>query len=119
MPAVDTERFRLRSFVERLVQLGECEVHDKPIELAVRRDEVHIPTVIAAVMLDATTGYIKLGDQGFDARRNSRAFADDVCAVAAGADRADRDGRGVAWRFCPSERIVRDRREPGRCVRLG
>ena len=33
MPAVDTERFRLRSFVERLVQLGECEVHDKPIDL--------------------------------------------------------------------------------------
>jgi 2,5-furandicarboxylate decarboxylase 1 len=29
----DTERFRLRSFVERLVQMGECEVHDKPIDL--------------------------------------------------------------------------------------
>jgi UbiD family decarboxylase len=33
MPAADTERFRLRGFVERLVQLGECEVHDKPIDL--------------------------------------------------------------------------------------
>jgi UbiD family decarboxylase len=33
MPDVDTERFRLRRFVERLVQLGECEVHDKPIDL--------------------------------------------------------------------------------------
>jgi 2,5-furandicarboxylate decarboxylase 1 len=33
MPAVDTERFRLRNFVDRLVQLGECEVHDKPIDL--------------------------------------------------------------------------------------
>jgi UbiD family decarboxylase len=33
MAAVDTERFRLRRFVERLVQLGECEVHDKPIDL--------------------------------------------------------------------------------------
>jgi UbiD family decarboxylase len=32
-PAVDTERFRLRHFVDRLVQLGECEVHDKPIDL--------------------------------------------------------------------------------------
>jgi UbiD family decarboxylase len=31
--AVDTERFRLRSFVERLVDLGECEVHDRPIDL--------------------------------------------------------------------------------------
>jgi UbiD family decarboxylase len=31
--AADTERFRLRRFVERLVQLGECEVHDKPIDL--------------------------------------------------------------------------------------
>ena len=33
MAAVDTERFRLRRFVERLVQLGECEIHDKPIDL--------------------------------------------------------------------------------------
>src|SRR5690242_20448763 len=33
MAAIDTERFRLRRFVERLVQLGECEVHDRPIDL--------------------------------------------------------------------------------------
>jgi UbiD family decarboxylase len=33
MAAVDTERFRLRRFVERLIQLGECEVHDRPIDL--------------------------------------------------------------------------------------
>src|SRR5690349_886146 len=33
MAAADFERFRLRHFVERLVQLGECEVHDKPIDL--------------------------------------------------------------------------------------
>ena len=33
MAAIDTERFRLRRFVERLVQLGECEVHDQPIDL--------------------------------------------------------------------------------------
>jgi UbiD family decarboxylase len=31
--AVDTDRFRLRRFAERLVQFGECEVHDKPIHL--------------------------------------------------------------------------------------
>ena len=31
--AADTERFRLRRFVERMVQLGECEVHDRPIDL--------------------------------------------------------------------------------------
>jgi 2,5-furandicarboxylate decarboxylase 1 len=30
---VDTEKFRLRSFVEKLVQRGECIVHDAPIEL--------------------------------------------------------------------------------------
>jgi len=30
---VDTARFRLRRFVERLVELGECEVHDQPIDL--------------------------------------------------------------------------------------
>jgi carboxyl-terminal processing protease len=34
------------------------------IELAVARDEVHIPTVPAAIMLDANTGYIKLQDFG-------------------------------------------------------
>src|SRR5690349_2012317 len=34
--------------------------YDEPIKLAVMRDEVHIPTVPAALMLDATTGYIKL-----------------------------------------------------------
>jgi 2,5-furandicarboxylate decarboxylase 1 len=33
MPTIDTERFRLRNFVEKLVDLGECEVHDKPIDL--------------------------------------------------------------------------------------
>src|SRR5215475_14513722 len=33
MTAADTERFRLRRFIERLVQLGECELHDKPIDL--------------------------------------------------------------------------------------
>jgi carboxyl-terminal processing protease len=34
--------------------------YEKLIDLRVRRDEVHIPTVAAAVMLDDTTGYIKL-----------------------------------------------------------
>src|SRR5262245_10203541 len=34
------------------------------IDLAVNRDEVHIPTVPAAIMLDATTGYLKLLDFG-------------------------------------------------------
>ena len=31
--AADTEKFRLRRFVDRLVELGECEVFDKPIDL--------------------------------------------------------------------------------------
>jgi len=30
---VDTERFRLRHFVDRLIAAGECEVFDKPIDL--------------------------------------------------------------------------------------
>ncbi len=34
--------------------------YEQLIDLRVRRDEVHIPTVTAAVMLDETTGYIKL-----------------------------------------------------------
>ena len=33
MPAIDTERFRLRNFVEQLVDLGECEVREEPIDL--------------------------------------------------------------------------------------
>jgi UbiD family decarboxylase len=31
--AIDTERFRLRNFVQQLTDAGECEVHDAPIEL--------------------------------------------------------------------------------------
>jgi len=33
LPQPDTEKFRLRPFVERLVQQGECVVHDAPIDL--------------------------------------------------------------------------------------
>src|SRR5215218_7377364 len=32
-PACDTERFRLRRFVDRLVEWGECEMYDRPIDL--------------------------------------------------------------------------------------
>ena len=38
--------------------------YDEPIKLAVMRDEVHIPTIPAAILLDARTGYIKLQDFG-------------------------------------------------------
>jgi carboxyl-terminal processing protease len=38
--------------------------YDGLIDFTVMRDEVHIATVPAAVMLDATTGYIKLQDFG-------------------------------------------------------
>jgi carboxyl-terminal processing protease len=37
---------------------------DQPLPMRVRRDEVHIPTVSAAVMLDQTTGYIKVDQFG-------------------------------------------------------
>jgi UbiD family decarboxylase len=33
MATIDTERFRLRHFVEKLVDVGECEVHNAPIDL--------------------------------------------------------------------------------------
>ena len=33
MPTIDTERFRLRHFVERLVDDGECEVRDRAVDL--------------------------------------------------------------------------------------
>ena len=38
--------------------------YEKLIELQVPRDEVRMPTIHAAVMLDATTGYIRLQDFG-------------------------------------------------------
>ena len=33
MPTIDTERFRLRNFVEYLIETGECEVREKPVDL--------------------------------------------------------------------------------------
>ena len=38
--------------------------YDKLIDLAVPRDEVRMPTIPAAVMLDSTTGYIRVTDFG-------------------------------------------------------
>jgi carboxyl-terminal processing protease len=38
--------------------------YDKLIDLQVQRDEVRMPTVTAAVMLDATTGYVRVSDFG-------------------------------------------------------
>jgi carboxyl-terminal processing protease len=38
--------------------------YDKLIDLQVPRDEVRMPTIPAAVMLDATTGYIRVSDFG-------------------------------------------------------
>src|SRR5688572_20859055 len=56
---------RLRGPKGTTVNIGVKRVgYDKLIDLQVRRDEVHIPTVPAAVMLDATTGYIRLQDFG-------------------------------------------------------
>jgi carboxyl-terminal processing protease len=37
---------------------------DQLIDLKVTRDEIHIPTVPASFMLDATTGYIRISDFG-------------------------------------------------------
>ena len=38
--------------------------YEKPIELQVVRDEIHIPTVPSAFMLDATTAYVHVQDFG-------------------------------------------------------
>ena len=38
--------------------------YDKLIDLQVVRDEIHIPTVPAAFMLDGTTGYVRVSDFG-------------------------------------------------------
>jgi len=32
-PEIDTERFRLRRFIDRLIQAGEVDIHDEPVEL--------------------------------------------------------------------------------------
>ena len=37
---------------------------DKLIDLEVTRDEIHIPTVAAAFLLDATTGYVRVSEFG-------------------------------------------------------
>ena len=51
--------------------------YEKLLDLRVRRDEVHIPTVAAAVMLDDTTGYIKLTEFAENSDRElGRALAD-------------------------------------------
>ena len=51
MTEIDTESFRLRSFVERLVAAGECVVHDAPIELVESRKpilpRVWTPNIVA------------------------------------------------------------------------
>ena len=38
--------------------------YDKLIELKVNRDEIHMPTVPAVFMIDATTGYVRISDFG-------------------------------------------------------
>jgi len=51
--------------------------YEQLIDLRVRRDEVHIPTVTAAVLLDETTGYIKLTEFAENSDRElGRALAD-------------------------------------------
>jgi carboxyl-terminal processing protease len=50
------------------------------IPLDVRRDEVHIPTVPAAVMLDEATGYIKLQDFGENTDQELGRALDDLAA---------------------------------------
>jgi carboxyl-terminal processing protease len=56
---------RLRGPKQTAVKISIRRVgYDQLIDLAVMRDEVHIPTVLAAVMLDSSTGYIKLQDFG-------------------------------------------------------
>ena len=58
MPEVDTEKFRLRHFVEKLVQRGECIVHDRPIDLI----------DIAATADHGHRAYFDKGGTGFGVR---------------------------------------------------
>ncbi len=54
--------------------------YDKPIPLEVTRDEVYIPTVPAAFMLDATTGYIRLQDFGENTDRDIKHALHDLAS---------------------------------------
>ena len=65
------------------------------------RDEVHIPTVPAAIMLDATTGYIKLHDFGENTDQE----------LGSALARADAEGHEAAG--------VRPARQPWRRARSG
>ena len=74
MTAADTERFRLRRFVERLVQLGECDIHDKPIDL-----------VDVAAVLEGNpraTWFKAVGPEKAELIGNVMAFAQAACAGA-------------------------------------
>src|SRR5207247_3925910 len=44
--------------------------YDQPLPIQLTRDEVYIPTVPAAFMVDATTGYIQLRDFGENTDRD-------------------------------------------------
>jgi carboxyl-terminal processing protease len=54
--------------------------YEQPIPLTVTRDEVHILTVPAAFMLDATTGYIHLKDFGENTDREIKQALRDLTA---------------------------------------
>ena len=72
--------------------------YEQPIPLEVTRDEVYIPTVPAAFMIDATTGYIRLQDFGENTDRDvKRALRDlDVEGDEAAAARHPRQSRRPA-----------------------
>ena len=61
---------------------------DDLIELKVTRDQIHIPTVPAAFMLDASTGYIRVSDFGENTD-------DELGSGAQGADRQGHEAAGV------------------------
>lgn len=54
--------------------------YEEPIKIDVTRDEVHILTVPASFMLDATTGYIQLRDFGENTDREIKAALKDLVA---------------------------------------
>ena len=83
MTAADTERFRLRRFVERLVQLGECDIHDKPIDL------VDVAAVLEGNPRATWFKAVGPGEGGADRQRHG-------VAQAAGAGARHRRGRADA-----------------------
>ncbi|MCC6887542.1 MAG: hypothetical protein IT536_03325, partial [Hyphomicrobiales bacterium] len=77
MTRIDLEKFRLRRFVERLIALGEVDVHTAPVALADISAIIEASTR-ASLFKDVGPEHLEMvGAVGGSRRRNSIALATD------------------------------------------